>query len=370
MTASSPIPSPIPPAVAKVPAESSEVAEIELRVYFGGLIAFLPRGPEMSAVLVDVRQPSRLKGTEGIEPHRPVILVDGRYVVPSHDTPPMKAIKDSQGKEKHAWVLDNDVIEIGPYAQLSPPLLEKRLESTAGLTLPVNEVNAESLEWMAPLAGTGSTSPRFKTGVCDPLGAEEDLSSVAAVVMLRRGVLKTAGFASESNRYLVARMGEAPERASALVVELRATVEPRPKADRVELRSVKFDGSPGHALQLKPLTVGDIVGPNDDDSTLTDVERNKKVIEIWVLNLEWEIVKRQRPPRPVRLPESNPEFRFFFDLLQQPLGAPAPPVAVAHRRGALVPGFAPCLDPAMRRLFFPSTSGELVSASACSPTRG
>ena len=341
--------------------QSPEHLDITLRLYFTGMMVFADRGDEMVALVVDMRAGEPTKKPP-IPPHRPVVQVALANLTAEEqdrqrdwtlDAFPLKDFRDAFGSEQRIWVLDCDVLEAGREFMYDTELKVCDLPLD-GSALPRNAPHGESLGWMAPLLGRDGEPPKLRKGLLERFQPREGENPLVAAVRFRRGELRTVAFAAEMRRFVV---WESPfpgvgQRTVSTVTEYsvryrfpRGTQQPE-----IRLTTRKFDDSPGRELILTP-------------------EPGKNFVEVWILNLEWEQIQRQHPPRPVRLNDENPELLFYYDLLDN---APCPselPKAIRHEQGVVDPALYPCEDPAMKRLYFPSASGEIQSAAPCCPAR-
>lgn len=326
---------------------------IELSIYMTGLMLLTRKdkssgnghgGDELQMLLPDARKPGALEGTAGSERHIPVVQFPWQNLV-NRDTRPFKKFDDLASVAQGLWILDKDVLHV------------EGAQGAAGLATPAQEIgvlpdehNRASVRWMArgpEFLKPGMTAP-FTRGEGEPL---------VGVLRLGGGELRTAGFNSQQGQYILFDLeGETSARAVASVVEYRTQVP----GNSVRLKATKFDGTEGETLELRP--------------TLDPLQRDRRRIEIWLLNREWDAISKQLPSRPIPQDEPNPEYRFVHQLLH---AAPAP--AAEHdsfiarqlrRANGAGPNAFPCDDPVMRMLYFPGTGGQNARGGTCSPMVG
>jgi hypothetical protein len=326
---------------------------IDLHIYFAGLMTFTRKGDEMRALLVDARTPGRVPGTEDALPHEPVV----QFTAADAPNPPpsCRLFRDAYGHDKGIWVLNKDFVQLDPALATTEEALDPTDRAIGQQEIPATSAIAESTQWLVPLRGQGGATAVFKRGLLDPLGSPYNAKPIVASVRLERGTLHSAGFTSELGSFVIWGIEGSVERAMTSIVEWRVTVEEEP----VRLLSTKFDGSPGETLELKHPSGA------------------RPRIEVWILNMERDIIEQQRPPAPVPLGSPSPEYLYFDDLLVNPSAFNRAPIGMRRKAGGkdgdgrvITPAVAPCLDLGMKRLYFASVEGENAYSAPCSPNFG
>lgn len=320
---------------------------VELRMFFSGLMVFARREREkdVHAILVDTEVSPRIPQTEGMPRHVPVVQFAWDEAV--GDRKPFGSFEDVFGQRKGYWMLDKDVLTLDPGMETVESSLSFHFDEVGDQATPV-EGNRQSFNWLSPLTDKDGKPGELRQGLVPPQADAPAAEYLAASVHLTRGALQPAAFASELGQFISLRFPDDKEHAVASVLEYRVKVKGR----RVRLVAKKFDGSPGEVLELLPTNGG-------DDPT----------VEVWILNREWENIEKQILARPVVLGQQNPEYLFFFNLLEYPPDPGKLPRNNERVTGAISPNVSPCDDPAMRRLYFPTGGGETTFAAPCSPSR-
>jgi hypothetical protein len=329
---------------------------IDLRIYFAGLMVVDLGKDRAQSLLVNAREPERLgEKTRGTVPHIPIVQFAWKEAI--GDLRPFGCFRDAFGAEKGYWVLDKDIVQLDPNLETAERTLKQSDEPVlAGQTTPHTKDDHESLRWLTPLHAEGGGPAEIKEALLDPLLRSEETVPILASVRMKHGFLRTVAFASEAGNFVLWDFGDGREpRAAASVLEYRVQVY----GSSVLLVATKFDGTQGQELELEPSRNG----------------HNGRRLEIWVLNLEWDIVESQRPPRPVQFQRENPELHFYQDVLAKPSTGNGLPRAIkrvpgqreAEGASEFGPVVEPCRDPGMRKLHFPSAAGETANAAACSP---
>ncbi len=335
------------------PTSQPENTLIDLRIYFSGLIAIAednkPGRPLSSqALLVEARDPARVPRAKGAPPHYAVL----QFSAEDFEGDPPKFLERRVGgaglPDRLLWFLDKDTVGLDP----ALPTYERDLHVTRapinGRTLP-GAGDLGSIAWVSPLEVRPFAVPRLRAGILDPIRSRSNAKRLAGAFLLRRGTLLPAAFVTELNHFVLFDYPGHGPRAITSVLQLAVQVQ----GGEVRFLSQKFDGSKGEMITLKPKAVS---------------SRCPRV-EVWVLNREWEAIDSLAPSRPILREQFSPEYFLLYDLLErQPCDGELLPRALRlQRRLEVPPHLHECINPEMRRIYFPTSVGEGAVSSPCSP---
>jgi len=336
---------------------------IDLRIYFVGLIIFSRKGEDgkdLHALLVDARRPGRLPGTEMVQPHLPVLLFDAASFDRGGTDPRVKLsppLIDIAGKQKHYVLLNKDCLRLASNQETEEAELRFDFGREDGEEIPQTDTSARQLKWLAPLRNYYGEPARLKEGLLDLGGGVDAKKSLIGSVLMKAGAVAPAAFAAQRESFVTWDFHDEGKgaRTIASVIEYSATLlseADQPETARLEL--LKFD-------RTQPRTITFI--PSDDDG--------RPFLELWVMNLETDIVLQKKRPGPVGSDHQNSEYLYFYDLIRDAAGYERIPVSIGHKYpGMIHPAFNPCMDLSMKSFYFPKGGGELALSAPCSPAYG
>jgi hypothetical protein len=294
------------------------MTEFVLRIFFSGLIAFVPNsnGTEMNVVLANTPHEYTLADGTALPHHHPILLArasscEGTCV--TDDQPEIasylfsnKTATQAQTSLNHAlqgggaWALaGSDLTLAGPVEPLAIRSgVRGRDDNGALLAVPRSAAEREDFTWVANIDEIAPETNGFKDSLTLP--EAPPACTVAARLKLRNGKLFTYSLVKIDSKaipvYFRKPSGEAPEAPYAQAVANWVVAEIRVPGDSVDVVEQSFnDSSKRRAMKLHPVN---------------------GVVEIALLNLPpYETPDPAAPPPP---PAPGQHFQVFYDLVKRP----------------------------------------------------
>ncbi len=294
------------------------MTEFVLRIFFSGLIAFVPNsnGTEMNVVLAHTPHEYTLADGATLPHHYPILLAragrcEGTCVTPDKQGIAgylfaNKTASQAETSLNHAlqgggaWALSgSDLTLAGPVEPLAVRIgVRGRDDNGALLPVPRTAAEREDFTWVPDLSEIAPESNGFKESLT--LAEPPPGCTVAARLKLRSGKLFTYSLVKIDSKALPVHfrkaLGDAPDAPYAQAVANWVAAEIRVPGDSVDIIDQNFnDSSKQRAMKLHPVN---------------------GVVEIALLNLPPYEEPDPAAPAPEPLPGQH--FQVFYDLVKRP----------------------------------------------------
>ncbi|HEX9985011.1 MAG TPA: hypothetical protein VGF69_17245 [Thermoanaerobaculia bacterium] len=297
------------------------MTEFILRIFFSGLIAFVPNsdGTEISVVLVNTPHEYTLAGGDTLPHHRPMLLAraascEGSCVTSDHGsmasfmfankTPAeAQAALNSALTGGGAWELSGSDLTIG---DASGPLTVRsglRTRDANGVlsVVPATPAERGDFSWVADMSELAPGTGGFKTALT--LAEPPSGCVVAARLKLRSGELYTYSLVKIDAKARAVHFrkpsGSSPEAPYAQAVANWVAVDIHIPGDSMEIVEQSFsDSTKRRTMRLRP---------------------QNGIVELALLNLPPFVAPDPNAPAPSPAPGQH--FQLFYDLVKRP---PAP----------------------------------------------